>query len=265
MKTILLMVHDDPGQEARLQCALDVTRAVDGHMVCLDLLRMPVIMDAYGVGLGQAAVVMDEREREDAHIARLEKRLGNEGVSYEWARMQGEFDVAIADSARLADLIVVSCQGTEKLKDQGDLPGRLAQLTSTPILVVPPNQDRFDLFGKALVGWDGSAPAAAAIRGAAPLLGQAAEVEVLTIGDDDRNVDPQDVARYLARHGAKVETDIIPRQGNPGDQLLKQFAVRGAAWGVIGAYGHSRAREQIFGGTTRTMLTNSPIPLLISH
>jgi len=265
MKTILLMVHDDAGQESRLQCALDATRAVDGHLVCLDLLRMPVVVDAYGVGVGQAAVILDEREREDSHIGRLEPRLRNEGIAYEFARMRGEFDLAIAQGGRLADLIVVSNQSVAELKDQGDLPARVAQLTSAPILSVPVGQKQFDIFGKAIVAWDGSAPAAAAVRAAAPLLAKASEVEVLTIADKGVDADPQDVAAYLARHGCKVAVTTIVRNGAIGDQLIREFASSGAAWGVVGSYGHSRMREQIFGGTTRTLLSGAPMPLLISH
>lgn len=265
MKTILLMVHDDAGQESRLQCALDLTRANEGHLVCLDVLRMPVVVDAYGVGVGQAAVIMDESDREDSHVARLDGRLAGEGISYEFVRMRGEFDIAIADGGRLVDLIVVSGQGVEDLKDQGDLPARLAQLTTAPILAVPAGQQGFDLFGKAIVAWDGSSPAAAAIRAAVPMLTRVSEVDVLTIADKGHNADPEDVARYLARHGCNVTARTVNRDGAVGVQLLHELEASGAAWGVMGSYGHSRMREQIFGGTTRSLLTKSAIPLLISH
>jgi nucleotide-binding universal stress UspA family protein len=265
MKTILLMVHDDAGQESRLQCALDVTRATEGHLLCLDVLRMPVVVDAYGIGVGQAAVIMDESDREDSHVARLDVRLAGEGISYEFARMRGEFDIAIAEGGRLVDLIVVSGQGVSDLKDQGDLPARLAQLTTAPILAVPPEQKGFDLGGKAIVAWDGSSPAASAIRAAVPMLTRAGEVEVLTITEKGSRADPEDVARYLGRHGCKVSARSVERDGAVGTQLLQLLSSSGAAWGVMGSYGHSRMREQIFGGTTRSLLTKSPIPLLISH
>lgn len=265
MKTILLMVHDDEGQESRLRCALDVTRAMDGHLLCLDVLRMPVVVDAYGVGIGQAAVIMDESDREDSNVARLDARLAREGVRYEFARMRGEFDIAIAEGGRLVDLVVVSGQGVSDLKDQGDLPARLAQLTTAPILAVPPEQQGFDVAGKAIVAWDGSSPSAAAIRAGVPMLMRAGEVDVLTITEKASRADPEDVARYLGRHGCKVSARSVPREGNVGSQLLHELSTSQAAWGVMGSYGHSRMREQIFGGTTRSLLTKSPIPLLISH
>jgi nucleotide-binding universal stress UspA family protein len=265
MKTILLMVHDDPGQESRLQCALDVTKAVQGHLLCLDVLRMPVVVDAYGAGVGQAAVILDERDREDTNVTRLDERLKAAGIDYEFARIRGEFDLAIADGSRLTDLIIVSAQGTEDLKDQGDLPARVAQLTRTPILVVPATQSHFDLSGKAVVAWDGSSPSATALRAAVPLLCRTSAVEVLTITDKGKGADPEEARLYLSRHGCTVTARTVERSGSFGAQLIQEFSTCGAAWGVMGSYGHSRMREQIFGGTTRTLLTSTPIPLLISH
>lgn len=264
MKSILLMVHDDAGQESRLQCALDVARAVDGRLVCLDLLHLPVVIDAYG-GVGQAMLISDEREHEDAHIARLDKRLALEDVPHEWLRMQGAFDVALADSARLCDLVVVSRDGVPELGDDSGLAGRLARIGDVPVLAVPPEQKRLDLFGKAVVGWDGSATADAAIRAAAPLLALAESVELLTVGTPAGQDQAEDVAAYLARHDCHVDVRQISAPESVADQLLAALSAPGVAWGVIGAYGHSPMRERLFGGVTRTLLAKSPVPLLIAH
>lgn len=263
MKTVMVLIHDDVCQEARLQCALDVARAVEGHLVCLDVVHMPVIADGFGVGGGSGVLIMDEREREDGNVERLEPRLANEGVSYEWARVHSSSDLAITDNARLVDLIVVGKQGVGELTESGSAAARLAELTSAPILLVPTEQKRLELFGKAVVAWDGSGPADAAVRAAVPLLKLASEVEVVTIGEGDAS--PSDVAAYLDRHGCKVTTRTLPQNGSVSNQLLEAFESSGAAWGVMGAYGHSRLREQLFGGASKTMLAKAPIPLLISH
>ena len=52
MKTVMVLIHDDASQEARLQTALDVVRAVEGHLLCLDVVQMPVIADGFGAGGG---------------------------------------------------------------------------------------------------------------------------------------------------------------------------------------------------------------------
>lgn len=265
MKTVMVLIHQDAGQEARLQCALDVVRALDGHLVCLDIVRLPVVADGFGVGAASAMLIMDEREREDGNVRRLQPRLAVEGVSHEWARIQSNSDLSITDAARLVDLIVVGRQGLGDNAETGELAGRLAEQTTAPILLVPTGQAALDLGGKALVGWDGSAPNDAAVRAAVPLLRLAREVEVLTVGDPDSGADPQEAAAYLARHGCRVTARRIARVGDPAEQLLDELEAAGAAWGVIGSYGHSRLRETLFGGATRTLLAKAPIPLLLSH
>ncbi len=263
MTTILLMVHDDPGQEARLQCALDIVRATDGHLVCLDLVRIPIMVDGYGLGGTHAAVLTIEREREDRNILLLQPRLDAERVSHEWQRSQGDFAHSLASAAPLADLIVMSNKGAPGLIDEGDLPARVAQSVTAPILVVPSGHHGFDLGGKAIVGWDGSATAATSIRAAIPLLKRARTVEILTIESGDSRANPHDVAQYLARHGCHVSAEIVNRVQDVGTQL--RDALVSADWGVMGSYGHGRLRERIFGGTTWTLIEETPVPLLIAH
>ena len=63
MKNILVLVHDDDGQEARLQVAFDIVRAVRGHLTCVDVVTVPVFVGEYmGVG-GDALLLEDEKAR----------------------------------------------------------------------------------------------------------------------------------------------------------------------------------------------------------
>lgn len=265
MKSVMVLIHDDASQEARLQCALDVVRAVEGHLLCLDVVQMPVVTDEFGLGGGAGVLLIDEREREDSNVERLEPRLANEGVSYEWARVHSHSDASIIDNARLVDLLVVGKHGVGDIAESGDCAARLAGLTSVPVLVVPSEQRRFDLLGKAMVAWDGSAPADAAVRAATPLLKLAGEVEVLTIDEGEENADPAAVAAYLDRHGCTVSIREEPKSGSVAPQLLAALEASGAAWCVMGAYGRGRLREQLFGGASRTLLAKASVPLLISR
>ncbi|MCW2419358.1 universal stress protein [Sphingobium sp. B8D3C] len=263
MKTVMVLIHDDPSQEARLQTALDIVRAVEGHLLCLDVVQIPMIADGFGAGGGTGVLMMDERDREDKNIEALEPRLANEGVSYEWARVQSQSDEGITDNVRLVDMIVVGKQAFGAVNETGDTASRLAALTSAPVLLVPTEQKRLDLFGKALVAWDGSRAADAALRAAIPLLRLASEVEVVTIGEGEG--DPDEAAAYLDRHGCKVVSRRLPKAGAVSEQLIEAMRSSGASWAVMGCYGRSRLREQLFGGTTRTLLAKAPIPILLSH
>lgn len=265
MKTVMVLIHDDAGQEARLRCALDVVRAVEGHLLCLDVVRIPAVVDGFGVGTASAMLIMDEREREDSNMEALEPRLAKEGVSHEWARILSNSDDVILDSVRLVDLVVVGRRGLGDVAETGDLAARLADLTSVPILLVPTEQKSIDLSGKVLVTWDGSASSDAAIRAAVPLLRLASEVDVLTIGEGEEEADPEEAAAYLARQGCRATARRIPKSGDIPAQLLDACRTSGANWCVTGSYGHGRLREQLFGGATRTLLAKAPIPLLLSH
>lgn len=265
MKTVMVLIHNDPGQEARLQCALDVVRALDGHLVCLDVVGLPVIADGFGVGTATATLIVDERDQEDKNINALEPRLVNEGVSHEWERIQTNSDIAVTEAARLIDLLVVGRRGIGEAADSGGTAARLAELSSAPVLLVPTDQKSLDLGGRALVTWDGSAPSDNAIRAAVPLLKLASEVDVLTVGETENDADPNEVADYLARHGCRVTARRIARSGDLAEQLLSEMHSSRANWCVMGSYGHKRLREFLFGGPTRTLFAKATIPLLVSH
>jgi nucleotide-binding universal stress UspA family protein len=123
---------------------------------------------------------------------------------------------------------------------------------------------------RAVIAWNESAEAAAAIRGALPLLRKATEVSIAMIAPaphDAGRADPgAGLCTLLARHGIKADISILPRtMPRIGDVILRHVADRNADLLVMGAYGHSRLREAIFGGATRAILTDCPVPVLMAH
>nr|WP_308635364.1 universal stress protein [Massilia brevitalea] len=72
-----------------------------------------------------------------------------------------------------------------------------------------------------------------------------------------------DTAAYLARHGVRVEVVVERTAAAPGRALL-DIAER-ASLLVSGAYGHSRYRELLLGGVTRTLLERAQLPVLLAH
>jgi len=122
-----------------------------------------------------------------------------------------------------------------------------------------------------LVGWNATAEAARALNDALPILAQSHKVTVLSINPrhgigGEGDVPAADIALHLARHGIHAEaahtvaTDIAE-----GDALLSYAADISADLLVIGMYGHSRVREMVFGGVTRSLLTEMTIPVFMSH
>jgi len=267
MKDILLLVHDDPGQESRLQCSLDVTRAVSGHLHCLDVSLMLPIPDCPYDGVGQALLLQDERTRESANKAKLEQRLAQEDITWSWVDATGGFSDCLKGAARLADLIVLNLAlDNFPYPDMRRTAADVLLGTTKPVLAVPDSAHRFPLEGRALVAWDGSAPAASALQKATPLLRHAGEVVILEIDDGTIVTPATEAAEYLAHY------DIRPHLirdfalvHSVAETLLVDISVQHADYVVMGAYSHYRATEAIFGGVTRRMLLESPVPLLLAH
>jgi len=78
-----------------------------------------------------------------------------------------------------------------------------------------------------------------------------------------------ELLQYLARHGVQAKVHLLDgggvRRGDIGEALLSQAADLSADLLVMGAYGHSRLRETILGGVTRTILQSMTIPVLMAH
>ena len=101
-----------------------------------------------------------------------------------------------------------------------------------------------------------------------PLLARANRVELLSVDSTALKVnDGQGTAltRHLLRHGIKGTFKQTPSAGKIGETLLSYAADMNADLLVMGAYGHSRLREAVFGGTTHTLLKNTTIPVLMSR
>jgi nucleotide-binding universal stress UspA family protein len=267
MKNILLLVHDDAGQEARLQAALDVTRAVEGHLRCVDVVQVPVVFGDPQDSAGTAMLMEDEFDREKHNSDVLKRRLAGEGVSWEWAEVIGDLSEAIVDAADLADLIVLNRKLDDvSAPDMRGITGAILGQTHKPVVAVPESLKQFDLGGRALIAWDGSKAVSATMSAVIPLLKLASQVYLFCVEKTGTETDLSEAALYLSRHGIHAD---LKRAYDPQHDVAKVIDNEcerwGARWCLMGAYGHSRLREALFGGVTRQMLTNSNIPVVLGH
>lgn len=264
MKNILLLVHEDDGQEARLQVALDIARAVGGHLECLEVREFPVMaFGAYAGGAEALAIAEIDRLQREFRI-RLERRLAEEDVPWSFGQSFRRPADALADGADLADLIVLSAR-LEDADDTKTRPEALPLRAGRPLLAVPPAARSLSLDRSALIAWDGSSAASEAVRGAVPLLRCAASVSVIEIDPPAGRIPMAAIATYLSRHGIVPNLIERRRQESIASTLLDQISGADPGFLVMGAYGDSPLAEAIFGGVTRTMLATSPIPLLMAH
>lgn len=265
MKNVLLLVHDDEGQEARLQAALDLTRALDGHLSCIDVTAFPMVVgDIYG-GYGDAVLLADECEREGKNKATLEARLAHEDVSWDWTDVTGSFADCVLGAATLADIIVLNRKLDEfPYPDMRDVASRVLTHARAPVLAVPDDLKALKV-ERVLIAWDGQTSAAATMRACVPLLRLAKVVEILMIRDGAEKVEPTEAAAYLSRHGIHATVRIIKDGLRAADGLIAAEAASfHADYVLMGAYSRGRLMET-FGGVTKRMLGNAKLPLVLGH
>jgi nucleotide-binding universal stress UspA family protein len=270
MKNILVLIHDDAGQEARLQAALDITRAVEGHLTCLDVAIMQVVPCAGLGGDGGAMILEYERVAESANKEKLAGRMAGEDVSWDWIDTCGSLELCLEEAAALSDLIVVNRRFDQfPGPDMGRVAAGLVVRSGKPILAVPDTANGFNAAGAALVAWDGSPAASAALAAAAPLLLLAERVTIVEVDDGSVKTPAEEAASYLSRHGIHPRVFRIAPFGSDGDSasdILLGKAKNGTFdYLVMGGFGHSRFVEALLGGVTRNMLARSPIPLFLAH
>lgn len=266
MKNVLLLIHDDEGQEARLQTALDLTRALDGHLSCLDVAVLPIALagDYYG-GPGPGIVIDYEREQEARNKAAVESRLAKEGVAWSWTDVTDTISGALRHAAALADLIVLNRKLDEHhLPDMREVVANVVMQARKPVVAVPESARGMSL-RRALIAWDGQSSCAETLRACTPLLALAEQVEIFMVRDGSERTEPTEAAEYLSRHGIHAEVRIEADGLTPADKRIADEVSRwGADYVVMGAFGRGRLMEA-FGGVTKRMLASSRVPLLLGH
>ena len=278
-KDILVHLDAAPACAARLAYAADMARACGARLTGLYLVDppMPVFAGTGGAG-GMALAGLMEQLREEAlaEAGPVEKAfkaaLDSHGLEGEWRLMEGPTARVLAEHGRYADLIILGQTDPDAPRPGGDAVIEAGLLeTGRPVLVLPYAGSPSFATGQALIGWNASAQASRAVHDALPLLARMKKVTVLVvkpeIGADAHGEEPgADIARHLARHGLPVVVQRVEGADvSAGDVLLNEAAETGADLIVMGGYGHSRIREFILGGATRTILKQMTAPVLMAN
>jgi nucleotide-binding universal stress UspA family protein len=291
-KTVLALLSGTDSDNSILENSLRLVRPTNGHIECLRTVPDPaaLIAQAAQVELGSWMILSDtvaEIEEEgkrrtktaEANLSRFREkeklRIATEpdgagGVSVAWRTEIGdEFD-QITKLARYHDAVVLS--------GGADHPGRLAEEVlggiligaGRPVLLVPERTVNHPINNIA-IAWKDTAEAARVLTAAMPLLENARQINVLSVNESDRHagecVNCSDaVIKYLGWHGCDAKGHfLIPEGRPPADVVLETARHQGADLLVMGAYGHSRVREFIFGGFTRRILKGAELPVFLFH
>jgi nucleotide-binding universal stress UspA family protein len=255
--------------------AVSVAAALQAHLTGVAFIYDPVVPIS-GTGYIPADVIESQRADNEtaaeAAIKDFTAATDRAGISAEpqmltasltgagdqFARMARHFDLAIVGQAQPEMSTMEQIIGETTLFESG-----------RPIIMVPYIQKAPFKSGNVMICWDGSRTAARAVADAIPILGESSRIEIVSVtserGKEDE-IEGVDIGQHLARHGLKVDVHRISR-GNidVADALLSHAADSAADLLVMGGYGHSRLREFVLGGVTRSIFQSMTLPVLLSH
>ena len=279
-----IVVHLDAGTRSKvmMEVAAGLARRHGAHLSGLCVIDIPESAFFYGGAMPYASggpdLVAQTRSEMLAAATPLEAQfrdlLAREGLQGEWRLAEGNAAEVLALHARYADLAMTAQPGGPDTfgSDRGSevIVGTL-MASGRPVIAVPYAGQFPTLGSRVLVAWNASREATRAVNDALPLLQQAQSVTVLAINPrhgirGHGDVPAADISLHLARHGVKAEAAHTVSSDIPdGEALLSYAADISADLIVAGGYGHSRAREMVFGGVTRTLLREMTVPVFLSH
>lgn len=290
IKKLLVPVGGMSERSHALDAALDLAARFGARVECLHVTLDPRDSVAYlGDGMTgtmiarvMAAAEKEARERTDRARQVFERSCGEKniglveagtesaGAAASFVNITGHPDEIMARRGRLADLIV-----TRRLsgsKDQATPVALEAAIMETgrPVMAIPPGGTARGALGSSVaIAWYPGPEAARAVAFAMPFLEQAERVAVIHHGGQKGTAESaRDLVGYLKCHG--VEADVRGgaggggRQGT-GEHLLAMAREADANLLVMGAYTHNRLSQIMFGGTTRHVMENAEIAVLLAH
>lgn len=274
-KTLLVPV-DERGKSARgLELACRIANTFEAHLVGL-FVEPSAYVPSAARAEGAEKLLRELQQKTAASLAdearaRFDAVVKPAGMPRtEWRTVEGERAAAVALHARYADLVVIN-QTDPNAPDATHFADAMLLSVGRPVLLVPYAGEIRKFAQNVLVCWNASREASRAVTDALPLLTRAANVTVLSVdgfatGSGHGESPGADIALYLARHGVKAEVSRTSAASvDVGNVILSRAFDMSADLIVMGAYGHSRVREIVLGGATRTLLQSMTVPVLMSH
>jgi nucleotide-binding universal stress UspA family protein len=255
--------------------AISVAAAFDAHLAGIAFLYDPIV-PVSGAGYIPAEVIeTQEHDNKAATKAALDRFMvacGRAGVTGEPLTLGTSFAGVGEQFGRVArrfDLSVVG-QAEPKTSAVEEIIAESALFESgRPVIIVPYIQKAPFKLDRVMLCWDGSRAAARAIADAMPLLRKAGRVEVVIVANErgkKDEIEGADMGAHLARHDLNVEvTRTALGDIDVADVILSHAADAGSDFIVMGGYGHSRLREFVLGGVTRSIFRAMTAPVLMSH
>jgi len=214
------------------------------------------------------------REASTKSFEKLEERFKLVSVPNEVRKIvevQTFLNMAFAREALWTDLIVASTPYPDSEASRWDSLIEAAVFNGAHgLYLVPHGIAPRSVLRTVMICWNGTREAARAISEAMPLISRAARVAIVCVHDVDAAQihGPEammDIAKHLANHGLEPEISMLPTSITTAVALLNEAHRVSADFIVMGAFGHSRLREWLIGGTTIELLRKCDLPILVAH
>lgn len=274
-RTILVHIDDHASCEPRLSAAIRLALAFRAELVGIYLVPGTEMSPSAAAMLRPDVVerrLGEYGEAQHGAEAAFRARTAAAGLAaIDWRAPAGSpVDAAVAH-ARCTDLFILGQHNPAAASFSETLVSGVLLSSGRPTLVIPYIGAQATLGENMLVAWDGGREASRAIGDALPLLTRAARVDVIAVDADvDAELDDRlagaRLAAWLRRHDVAI--DVVHQEAQDigiGEWLLSRAADFGSDVIVMGGYGHTRMRELVLGGVTRTMLRSMTVPVFMAH
>ena len=274
-KDIITYLSVSKGNEAIADFAVSVASTLEAHVTGI---AMVFVLNTPGASMGYLPLEKIEPQQREYEAAAKTARdhfaaaTARAGVSAAPQLLHTSFAKAAKLFGRIARGFDLAIVGQAK-RDGNAVEAMISESTlfesGRPVIIVPYIQKAPIKLDRIMVCWDGSRSAARAVADAMPFLERAKNVEVVIVTNERGKrdeIEGADIGQHLARHGLKVEvTRITHGDLDVADALLSHSMDASADFMVMGGYGHSRLREFVLGGVTRSILRTMTLPTLMSH
>ena len=255
--------------------AVSVAETFGAHVLGLAYAYEPIIPGMVMGGIPPEFIESQRAESDrkaGAAISRFEAAAKRAGVSVETRTLNSSVSGAADSFGRMArrfDLAIVGQTEADQSMPTEVIEEAALFESGRPVLIVPYIQKAGLKLERVMLCWDGSRAATRAIADSLPFLQKAKQVEIVVISDKaDKGTEiaGADLGQHLARHGLKIDVKRITSVDiDVASTILSYAADSNADMIVMGGYGHSRLREFVLGGVTRSILETMTVPVLMSH
>ncbi|NIY73145.1 universal stress protein [Marivivens donghaensis] len=269
MMNLLVAFNGSDGSVAALRYAASLADRLGAHVTAMLAHTSHEVIDRRSRWIPKEARTLLKAANSDI-LREIEERFETERKALGLAgdltlkEVTGRVDTLLSEAARHYDMLIVGNHADTDDEHVTLHPDRIALMSGRPVIVVPAGHDGGAALTHSALAWDGGRAAARALSDSLRLLEEGGRVSVLTVGP--RTSWPiEDLMTHLSRHGVDPLLEEWPTSHPVAATLLEWCHRYRPSLLVLGAYEHSKFREDLLGGVTSEVLARIDIPVLLSH